>query len=489
MYKKNILLLIIIVIVAVSSFAQTSGGAGIYFGSDFGGGFKVSLPDYGSGKETLPNFGFGFYGFLDFFRITEVSLGFLFGSGSNNASGDLFDNRTKIITDFNYLGLNTGLLLKFPWAFSPAIGIDYQIFISMNYSNNSYINPGSLNNLWYKFGFIWDIGSSSFPVRLTALYGFRDANNYEKEGKDFFNSAFSSLGYDSPVDTALGHGLTIKMALRYDAINNSERDPAANQQTQSAALSPHRHVSLTTANNLVYINGGTFIMGSSKKEGVSNERPQRRVTVSSFSISKYEITQKEYMEIMGANPSQFKGEYLPVERVNWFDAIEYCNRRSIKEGLTPAYIISNPDGNITVTWNRDADGYRLPTEAEWEYACRAGTTTAFNTGDSINTDQANYHTEYGPNRITSIVGSYPANPWGLYDMHGNVLEWCWDRYGSYLNKPEIDPTGANRGDNRVVRGGAFYYRSNKARSAFRNSYNPLHRHVCIGFRVVLPADM
>jgi formylglycine-generating enzyme required for sulfatase activity len=172
--------------------------------------------------------------------------------------------------------------------------------------------------------------------------------------------------------------------------------------------------------NMVRINGGTFQMGSPVNEvGRKSDEVQHYVTVSSFYMGKYLVTQKEYQEVIGTNPSSFKGDNLPVEQVSWFDVVNYCNRLSQQEGLTPAYTINVEN----VTWNQNANGYRLPTEAEWEYACRAGTTTPFSTGNNITTSQANYYREK-----TTVVGSFSPNPWGLYDMHGNVSEWCWDWY-------------------------------------------------------------
>jgi formylglycine-generating enzyme required for sulfatase activity len=235
-----------------------------------------------------------------------------------------------------------------------------------------------------------------------------------------------------------------------------------------------------TPTEMVRINGGTFTMGSPAKEpGRSDsEGPQRQVTVSSFFMGKYEVTQKEYQEVMGTNPSNFKGDNLPVENVSWFDAVEYCNKRSQREGLTPAYTINGTN----VTWNRSANGYRLPTEAEWEYACRAGTTTAYNTGANIDNNTGWY--KDNSNNTTHPVGQNPANAWGLNDMHGNVWEWCLDWYGRYSSNAQTDPIGASSGANRVIRGGCWNTSAQYVRSANRNNrYTPSNRYSFLGFRV------
>jgi formylglycine-generating enzyme required for sulfatase activity len=242
---------------------------------------------------------------------------------------------------------------------------------------------------------------------------------------------------------------------------------------------------------MVRINGGTFTMGSFASEvgrAADREGPQHRVTVSSFYMGKYPVTQKEYQEVMGTNPSNFKGDNLPVETVSWYDAVNYCNRLSQREGLTPAYTINGTN----VTWNSNANGYRLPTEAEWEYACRAGTTTPFSTGNNITTSQANYNGNYpydnnakGTYREkTTAVGSFSQNPWGLYDMHGNVYEWCWDWYDAYKPDAQTDPRGASSGSGRVIRGGGWFSNAPLLRSAYRGSNTPSSRYNNIGFRLV-----
>jgi formylglycine-generating enzyme required for sulfatase activity len=263
----------------------------------------------------------------------------------------------------------------------------------------------------------------------------------------------------------------------------------------------------TAQPSMVLIKGGTFTMGSPANEaGRESGEVQHQVTVSSFYIGKYEVTQKEYQEIMGTNPSNFKGDNLPVERVSWFDAIEYCNKRSQKEGLTPAYTIdksrndpnnkSGDDPRWIVTRNVNANGYRLPTEAEWEYACRAGTTTPFYTGNNVTTSQANYDGNHPYNNNakgiyrdkTTTVGSFSPNGWGLYDMIGNVSEWCWDWYDSFSGNTQVDPVGALSGGNRISRGGDWYYNAYSLRSAFRGGANPTSQATNIGFRVARNAQ-
>jgi formylglycine-generating enzyme required for sulfatase activity len=231
-------------------------------------------------------------------------------------------------------------------------------------------------------------------------------------------------------------------------------------------------------NGMAHINGGAFIMGSPDNEfGFSSrEGPQHQVTVSSFFIGIYPVTQAEYQEIMGINPSNFQGQNMPVEQVSWFDAVEYCNRLSLKEELTPAYTIN---GN-NVRWNLEANGYRLPTEAEWEYACRAGTQTPFYSGTSVN--DAGWYSGNSGGR-TRPVGEKQPNLWGLYDMHGNVLEWCWDWLGNYSGAAQTDPQGVSSGSSRVYRGGCWRFEAYQTRSAYRFGNSPGLRSFLVGFRV------
>jgi len=235
----------------------------------------------------------------------------------------------------------------------------------------------------------------------------------------------------------------------------------------------------TLQDGMVLINEGSFIMGSPVNEQgrASNESPQRQISLNPFYMGKYPVTQAEYEEIMGINPSNFKGSNLPVEQVSWFDAVEYCNKLSVKEGFTPVYIIDRNN----VSWNFDANGYRLPTEAEWEYACRAGTQTPFSSGDSVN--DAGWHSGNSGNK-TRPVGEKLPNSWGLYDMHGNVLEWCWDWLGYYSGGAQTNPQGPSLGTDRTYRGGCWRFAAHQARSAYRFGNHPNLKTFFLGFRVV-----
>ena len=232
------------------------------------------------------------------------------------------------------------------------------------------------------------------------------------------------------------------------------------------------------AGEMVLISGGAFLMGSpANEQGRSaNEGPQHMVTVNSFYLGKYPVTQEDYEDIMGKNPSAFKGSNLPVEQLSWFDALEYCNRRSARENLTPVYTIN---GN-NVAWNNEANGYRLPTEAEWEYACRSGTQTPYYSGTSIN--DTGWYTGNSDGK-THPVGEKQPNSFGLYDMHGNVLEWCWDWLGKYTAETQSNPRGASTGNERVYRGGSWRFEANQTRSAFRFGNHPNIKTFFLGFRV------
>ena len=166
---------------------------------------------------------------------------------------------------------------------------------------------------------------------------------------------------------------------------NEEKGSQTDRNTESTSGDTQ---TVEAPENFVLIKGGTFQMGSPEDEAWrSSDETQHSVTVSDFYMSQYELTQAEYEAVMGENPSNFSGDDLPVETITWLDAITYCNTRSEQEGRTPVYTVEGQN----VSWDRSADGYRLPTEAEWEYACRAGTTTPFYIAESPSAEDANYY--------------------------------------------------------------------------------------------------
>ena len=229
---------------------------------------------------------------------------------------------------------------------------------------------------------------------------------------------------------------------------------------------------------MVQIPGGTFTMGSPEEEAerYEIESPQHQVKVPGFFMGKYVVTQAQYQAIMGSNPSKFKGEKRPVEQVSWDEAVEFCKKLSQKTENT----------------------YRLPSEAEWEYACRAGTKTPFYFGETITTDLVNYNGDYpygsapkGEYREQTIdVGKFPPNSFGLYDMHGNVYEWCEDVYnGNYIDAPTDGRPWLIGSDKNIklLRGGSWYTFARNCPSANRHRYARANRAYHVGFRVVAVA--
>jgi formylglycine-generating enzyme required for sulfatase activity len=240
--------------------------------------------------------------------------------------------------------------------------------------------------------------------------------------------------------------------------------------------------------NMVFIPAGTFKMGSPQAEEgrYPYEGPQHDVMVSSFFMGQTTVTQSQWQAVaqmpqinieLESNPAQFKGNDLPVDRVRWEEAIEFCQR-------------------LSKHTNRE---YRLPSEAEWEYACRAGTETPFHFGETIDAKLANYCAQggeiggtnypgkYGPGELgeyrqrTIAVGSFPPNPFGLYDMHGNLWEWCQDSWhDSYENAPtDGTPWADKESSNHVIRGGSWYSKPRDCRSASRNKINSEFNAVCL----------
>jgi len=280
----------------------------------------------------------------------------------------------------------------------------------------------------------------------------------------------------------------------------------------------------------VYIPGGSFLMGrradppKGSLDAASNwadELPQHRVTLSPFAMSVTPVTQAQWRAVeagLNTRPSFFRdkpdSDQRPVEQVSWFDAVRWCNALSVSEGRRPFYLcdsdkLREADGRTweqyrddealrerladAVTLDPTGTGYRLPTEAEWEYACRAGTQTSFYSGETeADLTRVGWYGNQGNPGGNSGGETHPVrqkepNAWGLYDLHGNVWEWCGDwGLGDYPREAVTDPTGPSRGGRRVVRGGSWWFDPVRCRSAYRNWVRPVNRYGGLGFRVVLP---
>jgi formylglycine-generating enzyme required for sulfatase activity len=253
---------------------------------------------------------------------------------------------------------------------------------------------------------------------------------------------------------------------------SASRPPVAQQPSRGAEAAPTHTTQLKeiaidlgdgVKMEFVLIPDGSFMMGSDKTNG----KPVHRVTITKpFYLGKFEVTQEQWEKVMGGNPSKFKGAKNPVEQVSWEDCQKFLE--ALKERVS-------------------GQTFRLPTEAEWEYACRARSKTDYSYGDSP--DKLRDYAWFNDNseKQTHPVGQKKPNPWGLYDMHGNVWEWCQDWHGEYAGKSATDPTGPATGSARVLRGGSWYGNAANSRSASRFNRDPATRHCDYGFRVVVGA--
>jgi len=259
---------------------------------------------------------------------------------------------------------------------------------------------------------------------------------------------------------------------------------------------------------MIAVTGGTFRMGSPRGSGLMYERPDHPVTIKDFLLGKYEVTQAQYFDITGLRPSSCRTnpespksiegwKTLPVEMVNWYAALVFCNKLSIKEKLNPVYRVNgsvNPDdwGEIPmveanapwdVEWISGANGYRLPTESEWEYAARGGA-EAQNLKYAGSNDPKEVAWYYeNSDTMSHTIGKKAPNELGLYDMSGNIMEWCWDWQGPYTAAEKDNPTGPSSGMYRVIRGGGWSYAVEYCLVPHRHNNLPYYRGVNLGFRV------
>jgi sulfatase modifying factor 1 len=253
------------------------------------------------------------------------------------------------------------------------------------------------------------------------------------------------------------------------AIESPDEPPAPPQSPPAVRNKPFVVEDIPGWLHMAELAGGTFWMGSEESD---SEKPRHRVTVSDFALMQTPVTRGLFRRVLGkqASPTEWheKGDdgLLPANYISWFQAIDFCNALSELQGLTPCY---QRDGE-SVTWNREANGYRLATEAEWEYACRAGTDSRWFCGDDPEAlvDYAWFDKEKGPYPVAQKM----PNPWGIHDMAGNVWEWCWDWHGPYAKELQSNPTGPQEGESRSLRGGSFLDSAVILRSAFRYWFRP-----------------
>lgn len=332
-------------------------------------------------------------------------------------------------------------------------------------------------------------------------------------------TAFSADGYMTWTNVPAITTFTVQTAVTLAGPSNWVdyiRVPVTNTVTILRLYDPNQPA------GMVLIPAGSFTIGSDEYP-VSSEQPTHSVNVSAFYMDRYEVTKALWDEVYNWAIThgysfdfggQGKASNYPAHTMTWYEAVKWCNARSEKEGRTPAYYTSASQtvvyrsGQVTVdnSWVKWNGGYRLATEAEWEKAARGGTSGhRFPWGNTITHSQANYYSstnftyDISPTRgfhptfndavfpYTSPAGYFAPNGYGLYDMAGNVWEWCWDWYGAYSSGSQTDPRGAASGSYRVNRGSSWDSNASSCRTAYRSLYNPSSRNSEIGFRSVLPS--
>ncbi len=267
-----------------------------------------------------------------------------------------------------------------------------------------------------------------------------------------------------------------------ETTTESSKEPIQNEGTLFEKNDEPTYDKFELGLEMVRIPEQTFTMGNydGNPEGTEDELPYHDVRVNTYFISKYEITQKQYEKVMGTSPSFFKGENMPVTNIDWNDAIKFCNALSTKEGLTPCYEIDfDAEGKIVnVRWNKSANGYRLPTEAEHECAAQF----EFR-GQPLDATRFGWFFSNGDRKIHN-VGQKEPNVYSLYDIIGNVWEWCWDIYGPFENSVQENPTGQQFGEKRVSKGGSYTTENSLVRASDRGNGKPTLKGKDLGVRLV-----
>ena len=376
--------------------------------------------------------------------------------------------------------------MEFPTELADAI-CESTLFLFLA-SKNSYVSKYTINEITFAF---------NEKERNRILPYIIDQTELPRNLRFVFAGISWRVMQEAPIETVLMFDLLTLLGREQKKVEPERKETVEEKRKEERAI-PTKNNSPLIVNlpkgvklELVYIKPGTFTMGSPKDNQVIgvikklfdlvdrfDDETQHQVTLTQgYWLGKYEITQTQYEAVMNTNPSGFKGANLPVEKVSWDDAMTFCKK------LTE---IEKAAGHLPAGYE-----YTLPTEAQWEYACRAGTTTALNSGKNLSNtkqcpemDQVGWY-GYNSNDTTHPVGQKQPNAWGLYDMHGNVWEWCLDWYEDYPTTSVTDPVGPSTGSYRVMRGGSWYDCANGCRSANRGSNNPSGGSFIYGFRVAL----
>jgi len=398
-------------------------------------------------------------------RFVKTLTTVLFNTKPNNATLYLVDSKKGIKTPINQkfaVGTHKIKIVKEGYA-----TIEDEIIISETSSNEFYVELEST------------LGSITVETKKQGQIIWLNGKKTKYKTPHTFEEIIPHKKYHIQV---FGNRLFSKL-IEIEIENNQNKKISINEFNE-----------ISTPKNMVFVESGTFQMGS--ENGNIDEKPIHEVTLSDFFIGKFQVTQKEYSEIMGVNPSYFKDEIIikggflgfgkeieeldkldsPVENVTWYDAVEFCNKKSEKEGLEKCYSGSGE----TIKCDFTKNGYRLPTEAEWEYAARGGNKSkGYKYSGSNNINEVAWYSKnfrYKPH----AVGGKKPNELGIYDMSGNIAEWCWDWFGSYSSSSQKNPTGASSSSYRVNRGGHTSF----CRVVDRDHCSPYNSYNNLGFRYV-----